>query len=64
MDKLVKKEVITLYVSQAALILLAVACAALPLFTEFRSLTGTKAVAAMPGIAFRCIVSWREKQGD
>ena len=37
MDKLVKKEVITLYVSQAALILFAVACAALPLFTEFHN---------------------------
>ena len=37
MDKLVKKEVITLYVSQAVLILLAVVCAALPLFTEFHN---------------------------
>lgn len=53
MDKLVKKEVVTLYVSQAALILLAVVCAALPLFVEFASFTGTKAVAAL--LVLACI---------
>ena len=54
MDKLVKKEVITLYVSQVVIILVALACAMLPLFKDFSSLEGLKAIIGLFVIA--CIV--------
>ncbi|MBQ9237885.1 MAG: hypothetical protein IJ191_00995 [Treponema sp.] len=54
MDKLVKKEVITLYASQVGIIFVALACAIFPIFKYFSLLKSWKAIAGLFVIA--CIV--------
>ena len=47
MDKLVKKEVLTVYISQFALIAVALFCCIVPLFSESPYLTGWKAISGL-----------------
>ena len=47
MDKLIKKEVIKLYVSQILLLLVSVGCACVPLISDSIGLTGYKALASL-----------------
>ena len=47
MDKLIKKEVIELYVSQILLLLVSVGCVCVPLSSESIGLTGYKALASL-----------------
>ena len=45
MDKLVKKEVLTVYISQFAMIAVALFCCLVPLFSDSLYLTGWKAIS-------------------
>ena len=47
MDKLVKKEVLTVYISQFAMIAVALFCCIVPLFSESAYLTGWKAISGL-----------------
>ena len=47
MDKLVKKVVLTVYISQFALIIVAVFCCSVPLFSDSQYLTGWKAISGL-----------------
>ena len=47
MDKLVKKEVLTVYISQFALIAVALFCCIVPLFSASPYLTGGKAISGL-----------------
>lgn len=47
MDKLVKKEVLTVYISEFALIAVALFCCIVPLFSESPYLTGWKAISGL-----------------
>ena len=47
MDKLVKKEVLTVYISQFALIAVALFCCIVPLFSASPYLTGWKAISGL-----------------
>ena len=47
MDKLVKKEVLTVYISQFALIAVALFCCLVPLFSDSLYLTGWKAISGL-----------------
>ena len=47
MDKLIKKEVIKLYISQSLFLLISIFCACVPLFFDSVSLTGYKALAGL-----------------
>ena len=47
MDKLIKKEVIKLYISQSLFLLISIFCACVPLFSDSVSLTGYKALAGL-----------------
>ena len=47
MDKLVKKEVLTVYISQFAMIAVALFCCLVPLFSDFLYLTGWKAFTGL-----------------
>ena len=47
MDKLVKKEVLTVYISQFAMIAVALFCCIVPLFSESPYLTGWKAITGL-----------------
>lgn len=47
MDKLVKKEVLTVYISQFALIIVALFCCLVPLFSDSLYLTGWKAISGL-----------------
>lgn len=47
MDKLVKKEVLTVYISQFALIAVVLFCCIVPLFSESPYLTGWKAISGL-----------------
>ena len=47
MDKLIKKEVIKLYVSQILLLLVSIVCACVPLFSDSIGLNGYKALAGL-----------------
>jgi len=47
MDKLVKKEVLTVYISQFAMIIVALFCCLVPLFSDSLYLTGWKAISGL-----------------
>ena len=47
MDKLIKKEVIKLYISQSLFLLISIFCACVPLFYDSVSLTGYKTLAGL-----------------
>ena len=47
MDKLVKKEVLTVYISQFAMIAVALFCCLVPLFSDSLYLTGWKAISGL-----------------
>ena len=47
MDKLVKKEVLTVYISQFAMIAVALFCCLVPLFSDFLYLTDWKAISGL-----------------
>ena len=47
MDKLVKKEVLTVYISQFTLIIVALFCCLVPLFSDFLYQTGWKAISGL-----------------
>ena len=47
MDKLVKKEVLTVYISQFTLIIVALFCCLVPLFSDSLYLTGWKAISGL-----------------
>lgn len=47
MDKLVKKEVLTVYISQFAMIVVALFCCIVPLFSESAYLIGWKAITGL-----------------
>ncbi len=47
MDKLVKKEVLTVYISQIALIAVSLFCCIVPLFSDSLYLTGWKAISGL-----------------
>lgn len=47
MDKLVKKEVLTVYISQFSMIIVALFCCLVPLFSDSLYLTGWKAISGL-----------------
>ena len=47
MDKLVKKEVLTVYISQFAMIIVALFCCLVPFFSDSLYLTGWKAISGL-----------------
>lgn len=47
MDKLVKKEVLTVYISQFAMIIVALFCCLVPLFSDSLYLSGWKAISGL-----------------
>ena len=57
MDKLVKKEVLTVYISQFELIAVALFCCLVPLFSDSLNLTGGKAITGLCTLASIFVVN-------